>query len=159
MDGWLGWFRLIALPRAIYYAYSRIIFDPKWYACWKWPAKALLTGCAEVFWGLFYKPRVGHQRCVLPLSCSSKALVELCLIVTSIEDILPQFQCHHRRLDFPSGLGQLSVLAPSFCLNRTAVASGCQPKKEAIVVIQQEDSFLKWLCDLFRKSPRKGEIS
>lgn len=82
MDGWLGWFRLIALPRAIYYAYSRIIFDPKWYACWKWPAKALLTGCAEVFWGLFYKPRVGHQRCVLPLSCSSKALVELCLIVT-----------------------------------------------------------------------------
>ena len=85
--------------------------------------------------------------------------MDLRLIASSMEDILPQSEYHHWRLDFPSGLGQLSSLAPSFCLDQTAVASGCQPEKEAIIVIQQEDSFLKWLCDLFRKSPWKGEIS
>lgn len=85
--------------------------------------------------------------------------MELCLIVISMEDILPRSQYHRRRMDFPSGFGQLRGVGPAFCSDLTAAATVCQPEKEAMVVIQQEDGSLKRLCDLFRKSPWKGEVS
>lgn len=82
------------------------------YASRKQIRKAVLVGCSEVVWNsLPIRPELVIEGASLSACCSSEASVELCLTVTSVEDILPLSPCHHRRLDFPSGLGQLSGLA------------------------------------------------
>jgi hypothetical protein len=90
-----------------------------------------------------------------PLGCSSKTSVELCLIVSPWKTLCT-FLMSSEEPGLSLWLWPTQWLSPLSLPPWTEVASGCQLERGYHCHSTRGRS-LKWLCDLFRKSPWKGK--